>query len=180
MPAKDKINLLPKDDFENTQLGRFVNWAINVGRWIIVFTELIVICAFLSRFYFDTKISNLFDETRVKKAMITTNLPWEENFRQFQEKTKIIKSILAQERTPSVLFAEIAKVMPLDLTLKDISVTENSIVSMTGYCLSERGLKAFLTGLKNLPSLTKINLSNISQKDQLMGTKFSISAEWKK
>lgn len=180
MPAKNKINLLPKDEFENTQLGKFVNWAINVGRWIIVFTELIVICAFLSRFYFDTKLSNLFDETRIKKAMINANLSFEENFRQLQEKTKIIKSILAQERTPSTLFIEIAKTMPLDLTLKDISITENNTISMTGYCLSERGLKAFLTGLKSIPSLAKINLSNISQKDQVMGTKFSISAGWKK
>lgn len=179
MPAKDKINLLPKDQFENTSFGKFINWAVNVGRWIIVFTELIVICAFLSRFYFDTELANLFDETRLKKAMITANTSFEENFRQIQERTKIVKSILAQEKTPSILLADLAKIMPLDLTLTGVNLSEQNL-NLDGYCLSEKGLKAFLLGLKNLPFVDQVNVGGISQKDSLLGTKFTITASLKK
>lgn len=179
LPVKDKINLLPKDQFENTPIGKFVDWAINVGRWIVVFTELIVICAFLSRFYFDTELSNLFDEIRIKKSMIEANTTFEDNFRQIQEKIKMVKTLLAGENIPSTLFTDIAKIMPLDLTFKNISVSGDSI-SMSGYCLSENGLRAFLSGLKGIPSLTKINVGNLAQKETLAGIEFNITAELKK
>lgn len=179
LPAKDKINLLPKDQFENTPLGKFIDWAINVGRWIVVFTELIVICAFLSRFYFDTELSNLFDKIRIKKTMIEANTVFEDNFRQTQDKIKMVKNLLSGENVPSTLFTDIAKIMPLDLTFKNISVS-NGKVSMSGFCLSENGLRAFLGGLKGIPSLTKINVTNLAQKDALTGIEFNITAELNK
>lgn len=179
MPAKDNLNLLPKDQFENTSVGKLVNWSINVGRWIVVFTALIVICAFLSRFYFDTTLANLFDEIRIKKAMIDANTSFEEDYRQIQEKTKVIKEILNKETTPSALLIEIAKTAPLDLFLKNITITENK-VTVSGYCLSEKGLRAFTTELKKLPILSNINISNLSEKDSLEGIEFTINADWKK
>ena len=47
MTAQEKqINLLPKDKWEVGVIGKLLKWALNIGRYIVVFTELIVISAF--------------------------------------------------------------------------------------------------------------------------------------
>ena len=63
MPKKD-INLLPREEFEQKTVGRFLIWALTVGRWIVIVTELIVITAFLSRFKLDRDLANLYEKIR--------------------------------------------------------------------------------------------------------------------
>lgn len=180
MPAKSKINLIPKDEFEDSSLGKFFKWAVSVGRWIVVFTEFIVICAFLSRFYFDTKLANLFDDLKQKQAIVDSALSFEDNFRELQDKTKMIKTVLAQEKHPAGYFTDINKFLPLNVFLNEIGFDENQI-NLTGYALSESGLNAFLQNLAAYPATEKITLSNVSnKKGASSGIDFNINAVLKR
>lgn len=180
MPAEDKINLLPKDEFENSPLGKLVNWAANIGRWIVVLTEFVVICAFLSRFYFDTKLANLFDDIKQKQAIVDSASSFEERFRLVQERINIIKSLLAQEKKPSGLFVEISQILPFDVFLTAMGIEENKLI-LKGYFLSEKSLNVFLSGLVSNPRLGEVSLDNISsQKDNPSLVSFNISAVVKK
>ena len=179
MPAKTKVNLLPQANFENTNTGKLLNWITSAGRWIVVLTEFVVICAFLSRFYFDTKLSNLFDSLRQKKAMVSSMADFEQEFLLVQEKTKIIKSILAEEQKPSVIVNQISQLVPLEVTLSAIQIDNNSL-RISGNSLSEQGINLFLTGIKRQPNFSQINLGTISQKEFSPGISFEISAIFKK
>lgn len=53
------VNLLPHERFEFSRLGRLLMWALSTGRIVVVITELVVIGAFLSRFWFDRQLSDL-------------------------------------------------------------------------------------------------------------------------
>lgn len=179
MPAKDKINLLPKDEFETSSVGKFVQWAVHVGRWIVVLTEFIVICAFLSRFYFDTKLANLFDDIKQKQSIVDSALSFEDNFRQVQDKIKIIKGLIAEEKKPSITLVEVSQSLPLDVTLTGINI-DNGSLGLSGYSLSERGLNVLLSGLVTNPHLEAVSLDNISsQKDNPSTVGFTISAKVK-
>lgn len=176
MPSHNKINLLPKDKFEISPVGRFLKWATSAGRIIVVLTEFVVICAFLSRFYFDTQLANLFDEINQKKAIVTSAAAFEESFRQTQEKIKIIKSLLAQESRPSLLISEISQLLPLDISLTAVGLEEKKII-LSGYTLSENSLRLFWAGLNQHPQLEQIALTNISsRKEGLPGLDFTITA----
>ena len=175
MPGKTKINLLPKTDFENTTTGKLLNWATSAGRWIVVLTEFVVICAFLSRFYFDTKLANLFDSLRQKKAMVSSMADFEQEFLLVQEKTKLIKDILAEEQKPSVIVTQISQLVPLEVTLSSIQIDKNSL-RISGTSLSEQGINLFLTGIKRQPNFSQISLGTISQKEFSPGINFEISA----
>lgn len=179
MPAKNKINLLPQKDFENSTTGKLLGWITSVGRWIVVFTEFIVICAFLSRFYFDTQLANYFDTIRQKKAMVDSALAFEEDFLKTQEKIKIIKIILADEKKPSSIVLKISQLLPLDVTLTDISIDQDNL-TINGYSLSEQGLNIFVRGLSASPQFTQINLRSVSQKESSAEINFGISAVIKK
>jgi Tfp pilus assembly protein PilN len=176
MSSADKINLLPKDDFAYSPTGKLVGWAVSVGRWIVVLTEFVVICAFLSRFYFDTQLANLFDEIKQKKAIVASATTFEDNFRQIQERTNLVKTLLAQEKKPSVWIVEVSKLLPVEVTLNRIAVADDEL-KIAGYSFTESGLKYFMTGLVSLPNISEVSLDEVSsRKEGLPGISFNITA----
>jgi hypothetical protein len=179
MPEKTKVNLLPKSDFESTKTGKLLEWITSAGRWIVVLTEFVVICAFLSRFYFDTKLANLFDVIRQKKAMVSSMADFEREFLLVQEKTKIIKGILAEERKPSATVIQISQLIPMDVTLSAIQIDRNTL-RISGTSLSEQGINVFLTGIKRQPNFYQINLGTINQKEYSPDINFEITAVLRK
>jgi Tfp pilus assembly protein PilN len=178
MPATKKLNLLPKNDFNSGFSGKFIKWAVNVGRWIIVFTELIVILAFLSRFYFDTELANLFDETKQKQAILVSAASFEENFRQIQNKVKNVSSLLSVENKLSMFLSEIEKIIPIDTNLTQVGLTKDSI-SLSGYTLSEDSLRVFVNGIKSFPRAKQVSLSDLSRKKNSSDIIFNITISLK-
>lgn len=75
------VNLLPEDRFEFSRWGRFLMWTLSTGRLVVVLTELVVIGAFVSRFWFDRKLSDLrqirMQQTAAVLAMDETRVKWE-------------------------------------------------------------------------------------------------------
>jgi len=179
MPEKSKINLLPKTEFENSNAGKLLNWVVTVGRWIVVLTEFIVICAFLSRFYFDTELSNLFDSLRQKKTMVDSALAFESEFVETQEKLKIIKGLLANEKKPSTLITRISQLLPLDVSLTAIQIDQESL-RISGFSLSEQGVRTLIKQINHQPDFSQVSLGSISQKENSLGISFEISAIVKK
>ncbi len=174
MPEKTKVNLLPKTDFESTSTGKLLNWITSIGRWIVVLTEFVVICAFLSRFYFDTKLANLFDALRQKKIIVDSMVDFENQFLLVQDKTKLLKTILAEESKPSSLINQISQLIPIDVTLTSIQHDKETL-RISGYSLSTQGINIFVSGLKKQANFSMINLGTISQKEFSPGINFDIN-----
>jgi len=180
MPARRKINLLPQENLEYSSLGKFLQWAISVGRWIVVFTELVVICAFLSRFYLDTKLANLFDDIKQKKAIVASAVDFEETFRNTQDKMKEIRKLMVGELKPSIIITEISNLLPGDVSLTSFSVDKNNL-TLVGYSLSKTGLQSFWQNLTKYTKINNLSLNNISsRKEGLPGISFEVSAAIKK
>ena len=60
MPAFElDIDLLKQKPIEERFLGRFLEWALSYGRYIIIGTQIIVLLAFFSRFKLDQELSDL-------------------------------------------------------------------------------------------------------------------------
>ena len=174
MATHKNINLLNQSHFDTSGLGKLLSWATNVGRWVVVLTEFVVICAFLSRFYFDTKLANLFDETRQKKAMVSSSFTFEDQYRRAQEKLKLAKIINATAAVPSKTVMSISTKLPLDTTISKFSIDQNSI-NLDGYSLSEDGLGLFIKGLTEIPEINKIEVGKlVSGVDGSPGINFSI------
>ena len=70
--AQDNIsvNLLTQDDFSSSPIGKVFLWALSVGRYIVVITELIVILSFLSRFKLDRDLTDVNEAIEKQKAII--------------------------------------------------------------------------------------------------------------
>lgn len=82
------VNLLPTDRFEFSRTGRFLIWALSTGRLVVILTELVVILAFLSRFWLDRQLSDLrrlrFEKTQVAQSFEDTRIQWDKTRRSIQ------------------------------------------------------------------------------------------------
>src|SRR5688500_5727921 len=97
MPAHNKnktaINLLSREGFEYTQLGKTLAWLLSAGRTIVIVTELVVITAFLSRFWLDKTLTDLSQANNSKKAQIEASQAFEQEFKNAQIRIASAKKI---------------------------------------------------------------------------------------
>lgn len=172
--AKSKtINLLPQEEFEASTLGRILRWATGSFRIIVILTEMVVMAAFLSRFWLDAQNSDLNDSLKVKSAQISAQKDTEQTFRRVQTKLDIFKNInsLAQ---PSGKLGLIATKVPADVVLSSVTVDKNSS-EIKGVSGSELGIAQFISNLKAEPSFKKVDLGNVnSSQTNLAETEFSV------
>lgn len=180
MPIKktEQINLLPQDDFEASTFGRILKWALSSFRVMVIVTELIVMSAFLSRFWLDAKNSDLNESLNVKKSQVLAYSDIEKEFRNYQKKLSIIKKLYSEEKN-SNLMSQITKVMPEDVILSSIQ-KDGSNLQIKAVGFSESSIAQFLVNLGGLNLLENINLSQVaSSVDNPLATTFSVDAKFK-
>src|SRR3990170_8059274 len=130
MAAREKvsqINLLPQKEFASTTLGRILNWILSTFRIIVIVTEIIVMLAFLSRFWLDAKNTDLNEELKQKQASIASSLTFEKDFKDTQERLKIFSNLSASEEVISRAFSEISSRLPYDVILTSIAFGKDGL-----------------------------------------------------
>lgn len=162
-----RINLLVQEGFENTPLGKVLNWLLSAGRIIVVLTQLVVIAAFLSRFWFDRQLTDLADRNNQLKTQIEARTSFESGFRDLQERLSAYGKVYGERTIASSVITDIAQALPSDVFLSNVSITERTLV-LQGSALSERGLAGFIKALGSEkefenPVLTEVSLDSGGQ-----------------
>lgn len=174
MSKAGTINLLPQEEFEASIIGRILRWATGSFRIIVIITEVVVMGAFLSRFWLDAQNSDLNDTIKVRAAQISAEKDIEDTFRSTQTKLDIFK-IISTGAQPSSKIDLIAAKVPNDVTLSTISVDSKGS-DIKGTSTSESGIAQFIANLKSESTFKTVELGNINSSQTNAGeTDFSIS-----
>jgi Tfp pilus assembly protein PilN len=167
MPKNKAINLLPQEEFNISIVGRILDWAMGTFRIIVIVTEMIVMAAFLSRFWLDAQNSDLNNSIKVKSAQIAAQADVEKEFRSIQSKLSIVQQIKAAIPSSQRVDAVTSK-LPTGVNLTAITVTENS-VQLKGTSDTELGIAQFVANLKADTSLKNVDLGQISSSETNLG-----------
>jgi Tfp pilus assembly protein PilN len=160
MPKAETINLLPQEEFDVSTLGRILKWAMGTFRIIVIVTEMVVMAAFLSRFWLDAQNSDLNDTIATKTAQIASQSDFEKQFRITQNKLSIFKT-LADSPQPSDKLNMVGSKIPPDVILTGVSVNDTS-AQINGVALSEADIAQLLDSLQNEKSLKTADLGSLS------------------
>jgi hypothetical protein len=162
MPIKKikEINLIPQNEFDETSLGRILKWALSTFRVMVIITELIVMSAFLSRFWLDAKNSDLNEEIGINKSQVLAYSDIETEIRLNQKRIGIAKSLYSQRKI-DIVITEVSKLIPPDVSFNSISITGNRL-EIKAIAFSERSIAQFLVNLDNYEGLKDVNLSQIA------------------
>lgn len=142
---KLSINLVPQDPFLETPLGRFMQWAMGAGRYIIIFTEIIVILSFGARFVLDRQVTDLNQRLQSLIASIEGEVEIEQQIRLVQAQTAAIKT-QQDSNNMLVVFEEIQRVMPSDVIFSQLTITRDSL-SSEGVALTQEAFTQLINNM---------------------------------
>lgn len=179
MPTKAvaiDINLVPKDPFFETNLGRAFQWALTAGRYIVMFTELVVVLSFATRFYLDRQVTDLNGQIVQKQAVVESYGTLEQDFRDAQERINQYQQI---EQTSNLVetFPFLAQVIPDGVTLQELVIYADR-VSIMGIATSQRSLNLLINNLQLSPNFSNVVVSTIeSEGTATPGFSFRLGAQ---
>ncbi|MFC1627296.1 PilN domain-containing protein [Patescibacteria group bacterium] len=158
---RKEINLLPKEKWESGTVGKLLKWVLNVGRYVVVFTELIVISAFLFRFGLDRRLTDIKEQVNNKKSVINSFGDFEEVFRRTQLQLKTVSDTADESLDMGEILNEISQMTPIDTSYTSIGINEEG-VALEGQTLSDVGLATLLAKSQASKLFTGVVLENVS------------------
>ena len=168
MPAKKEISLLPDEENADSLSARIVRWLTTVGRYVIVFTELIVIGAFVSRFWLDRINSDLSESVRQQKAILESTASFEDQYSQLQKRLTLVKNYYKNQPEYQSKVQTLTESTPLDINFNSLTVGQNedgtvgAVVGLNAY--QESSIVDFITNLIVNPNISSVNIQTIEKK----------------
>lgn len=175
-PIAIDINLVPKDPFFTTSLGRGMQWALSAGRYIVMLTELVVVVSFASRFYLDRQITDLNGAIFIAQSTVEAYGEFEQEFRDVQLRIDQYQQI---EQTENLVdtFPALSAVIPDGVELSELAIYPDQ-VSLTGVVRSQRSLNLLINNLQLSPYFSNVVVNTIeSQGTASAGFNFRLSAQ---
>ncbi|MBI2464780.1 hypothetical protein HYV64_01440 [Candidatus Shapirobacteria bacterium] len=178
MPVKKDISFLPDQENINSFSARTIRWLTSVGRFVIVFTELIVICAFLSRFWLDRTNSDLSEIVRQQKAILDSTSDFEVEYAQLQKKLAVIKKFYANQPEYESKVATLVESTPEDVNFNSLLINHSAqsnevtaLITLSAY--QESAIINFITNLIANPKITSVDIRTIEKKPN--DTKYNVN-----
>jgi hypothetical protein len=155
------INLI-KTDKKDT-INHVVNWALTIGRALIIFVEIIALSALLYRFVLDNQLRDVHTKIKQEQAILESQKKNEEIYKNLQERLTIISSIAEKGKSEVSTFKDIISFAPLGMTFSNITMTDNAVRIETNVS-SILPLSYFVNSLKTYKEVEAISIDKIENK----------------
>lgn len=170
MPAKKGISLLPDAENVNSFSARVIRWLSTAGRFVIVLTELVVISAFLSRFWLDRQNSDLSETIRQQKAILESTSQFESDYRLLVSQLDYIKNNYQTRPIFSDKIISVIKSTPSTITFDSFSLDPDSSGQISArlniIAYQEQTLVEFITNLKLNPDIKSVDIAKIEKEEK--------------
>lgn len=174
-----KINLLPQKGFSSTTTGRILAWILSTFRVIVIVTEIIVMIAFLSRFWLDARNTDLTEEINQKKAILINSQAFDTEFRDVQNRTQLYSNFLKNRIGFTKHLNLIKNYLPADVVLNTIAFSDNRI-TIEGYSPNEVSIEQLRVNLESTGEFPEIRPAEIKTSVDKPGSlQFSLISELK-
>lgn len=174
-----RVNLLPTDRFEYSSFGRFLRWTLTTGRYLVVLTELVVIIAFLSRFWFDRTLTDL-RESRIKKEGVVDSFQQVlTDFLRTKSQLSMIRTVLSEQYGVNDRLTQIQSLTPSGVEYKEMRISSQS-AALRGFAANPDTLSSFLSALQGSAAFDQMTLKSLGlSTDRAPGVDFEIEVHTK-
>lgn len=186
MPSRRReISLLPGSENVNSFFSRALNWVTTVGRIIIIFTELIVICAFLSRFWLDRKNSDLSEVVRQQKAILSTTVDFQKEYKILQNLLATIDISYSQREDVTPYLNHLTQSIPPEVSITSANYTidqKSKLPHLTAefITVSDEALISLIENLSLNPHIESVNIGTIEKKSKDKWYRLNVNIYFKK
>lgn len=175
---------MPDEMDLNSPSARLLRWITTVGRVVIIATELVVIGAFLSRFYLDRKNADLSEVIRQQRAILDSTKEFEDDFTQLQTKLSTIKKVYAATPAYDEKISDLVTSTPLDIRYESMSIKKSDTNTISAdielIAFQEESIVNFITNLILSPSMDSVNIRTIKKNSKENFYRVTIALVFKK
>jgi Tfp pilus assembly protein PilN len=155
------INLL--NNSKNGFLERAMNWALTVGRVLIIATELIALIAFLYRFGLDQQLIDLHTKIKQEQQIVQLQKQNEDAYRNLQDRL-VIASLASSTSGKNVkIIKDIIGFAPIGMTFTNFTFSGSNL-TLQANVNSVTALSIFISSLKSYPQIESVSLDKIENK----------------
>lgn len=161
--ASSSINLVKKND--TASFDKFIDWALSIGRLIVIITEIIAIAAFVYRFSLDEKIVRLHGDIKQKQKQLSFLKKDEANFRNLHDRLDLASKFSEEGTKAFNIFQDLVNITPEELKYDDLTIRNDRItlgISIT----SIPSLTEFVKSLKNHKMMKSVSIDNIEHRPE--------------
>jgi Tfp pilus assembly protein PilN len=177
VPAKSlHVNLAPKDEFEQSLIGRILKWALTAGKSIVILTEFVVILAFLSRFKLDVDLNDLDEVIIQKQAIIESYAQVEADMRNIQSRVGVLETVNNDTIGVREAVNNLASKLPNEIFLESLTIEKNSI-QLKGGSTSEAGLASLIEAYRTDDNFATVTVGEINFNQRKAQVEFTLRAE---
>lgn len=163
MSGKKEISLLPNESNINSFSAKVIRYLTTVGRFIIVFTELIVISAFLSRFWLDRQNSDLSETLRQQKSILQSTTEFEKEYLSLQNRLKYIDTQYKNQPKYVENIRGLVSSIPSTVFVENLTVYHDTAQASL-YSFQEDSLVDLIVSLSLNPSVSTLDIRKIEKK----------------
>ncbi len=168
------INLLPGRD--DSMLINFLNWALSIGRLLIILVETLALGTFLYRFTIDWQIVDLKDKVKAQRSIVASFKNQEETFRDFQVRLGLLKGLDALSSNSPNTLNDIIEMGRGYITFKSISVS-SAAIRIEAKAHTAAPLLAFVSSLKQYRQVKAVSIDKVENKTSSAEIVVGISAD---
>lgn len=151
------INLLKSN--ENI-VDQVVNWALSIGRVVVILTEIIALGAFLYRFSLDRQLIDLHSKIQNEKSVVNYLKGNEKVYRNLQNRLTLSSTFTKEGSLEIDIFKKVVSFAPQGLTFNNITVQPDR-VRMEIVAGSVSSLSDFVKSLKNYSLISSVIIDKI-------------------
>ncbi len=153
------INLMPQQEMEGA-LGQGVHWALTVGRYLIIITEIIALTAFGLSLKLTIDKNELNKRVEYTQDIIDSKQDFEKEFREVQNKLSSIKKIRLEHFDNHLLINEFNKLLPEGITLTTLDINQTEL-SFSGSFPTAAQLYTLINSFNNSDKLIALDISEL-------------------
>lgn len=148
---------------QNLFLERFINWALTIGRAVVILTELVALMAFLYRFSLDRELIDLHAKIKQEQAIVAYLKDSEETYRNLQDRLLLISNSSKEANQKLKTFNDIIALTPSGISFSEFSLNQNRI-KISADAESVMALSALVEKLKKYPNIETVSLDKIENR----------------
>jgi len=159
---KYKINLLPPPQL--SFIDKTVFFSYNYLRYILVFTQLVVLGVFTYRFTVDQDIVDLKDSLRQKQDIVKVSSPLLQQGAVVDDKIRNIKSVISKQDEFNQMIAYYLSVFPEKISATKLQIDSDKIY-LEADTTDVNSIQSFYGRLKKDSRFKKLDLGSIQKTD---------------
>ena len=159
--SSPSINLI-----KNKQIplfDKFMNWALTVGRLIVILTEIVALFAFVYRFSLDEKLIDLHSAIKQKQILISLLKQDENKYRNLQDRIVLASDLMEKNTKTNKIVLDIVGLVPQGVRIDNLTFNKDKL-TINANINSVSSLTDFINVLKDYPDIKAVSIDTIENK----------------